>query len=51
MHEIVQDLGIRKPIKYSFDPKDYPEYHHTKTHQDESGIEHYEHFATYVFEK
>ncbi len=47
--ELSQDLGIPKPIKYKFDPKDYPGYEHTMTHQDESGIEDYSAFATVEF--
>ncbi|BBJ31379.1 MULTISPECIES: hypothetical protein [spotted fever group] len=34
------------PIKYKFDPKDYPGYVHTMTNQDESAIEEYSKFAT-----
>ena len=42
-------LGISQPTKYKFNPKDYPEYEHTMTHQEESGIEDYSKFATYEF--
>ncbi|WP_395477388.1 hypothetical protein [Rickettsia endosymbiont of Pantilius tunicatus] len=37
------------PIKYKFDPKDYPEYSHTMTNQDESAIEEHSKFATWEF--
>jgi hypothetical protein len=47
--ELSQELRISKPIKYKFDPKDYPEYIHTMTHQDESAIEAYSKFATWEF--
>ncbi len=47
--ELAEELGIGPPIKYAFDPKDYPEYEHTMTHQEESGIDHYSKFATYEF--
>ncbi len=39
----------RSYIKHKFDPRDYPEYEHTMTHQDESGIENYNKFATWEF--
>jgi len=47
--ELSQELRISKPIKYKFDPRDYPEYIHTMTHQDESAIENYSKFATWEF--
>lgn len=47
--ELAEELGISLPTKYKFDPKDYPEYEHTITHQDESGIYDYSKFATYEF--
>jgi len=47
--ELAEDLGISQPVKYKFDPKDYPEYEHTMTHQEESGIDDYSKFATYEF--
>ncbi|MBL3285310.1 DUF2431 domain-containing protein [Rickettsiales endosymbiont of Paramecium tredecaurelia] len=47
--ELAQELRISQPIKYKFNPKDYLEYEHTMTHQDESGIDDYSKFATYEF--
>jgi 25S rRNA (uracil2634-N3)-methyltransferase len=47
--ELAEELRISLPTKYKFDPKDYPEYEHTMTHQDESGIDDYSKFATYEF--
>ena len=47
--ELAEELGISQPTKYKFNPKDYPEYEHTMTHQEESGIEDYSKFATYEF--
>lgn len=49
--EVVEELGIRLSAQYRFDPKDYPEYEHTMTHQEESGIAHYSQFITYEFYK
>jgi hypothetical protein len=48
-NELAEELRISLPTKYKFDPKDYPEYEHTMTHQDESGIDDYSKFATYEF--
>lgn len=48
-NELSEELGIARPAKYKFDPKDYPEYEHTMTHQDQSGIDDYSKFATYEF--
>ncbi|AAY61447.1 hypothetical protein RFEPED_0223 [Rickettsia felis str. Pedreira] len=47
--KLSQELKISTPIKYKFDPKDYPEYVHTMTNQDESAIENYSKFATWEF--
>lgn len=47
--ELAEELRISQPTKYKFDHKDYPEYEHTMTHQDESGIDDYSKFATYEF--
>jgi hypothetical protein len=47
--EIAKELGIKIPIKYTFDPEDYPEYEHTMTNKDESGIDDYYKFSTYEF--
>jgi hypothetical protein len=35
----------------TFDPDDFPGYHHTMTHEEESAIDDYEHFASYIFTK
>ncbi len=43
---IAKLYSISKPIKYTFDPADYPEYQHTKTNEEESAIEDYKYFAT-----
>lgn len=48
-NEVSQELKIQNPNKYKFDPKDYPEYEHTMTHQEESGIDGYCKFATWEF--
>jgi hypothetical protein len=47
--ELAEELRISQPTKYKFDPKDYPEYEHTMTHQDNSAIDDYSKFATYEF--
>ncbi|WP_375326577.1 hypothetical protein [Candidatus Tisiphia endosymbiont of Nemotelus uliginosus] len=47
--KLSEQLNIPKPTKYKFDPRDYPEYEHTMTHQGESGIENYNKFATWEF--
>lgn len=47
--ELAEELRISQPTKYKFNPKDYPEYEHTMTHQEESGIDDYSKFATYEF--
>ena len=47
--ELAKELRISMPTKYKFDPRDYPEYENTMTHQDESGIDDYYKFATYEF--
>ncbi len=47
--ELAEELGISQLVKYKFDPKDYPEYEHTMTHKEESGIGDYSKFATYEF--
>ena len=43
--ELAEELRISQPVKHKFDPKDYPEYEHTITHQDESGIDDYSKIA------
>jgi hypothetical protein len=47
--KLAKEFRISLPTKYKFNPKDYPEYEHTMTHQDESGIDDYSKFATYEF--
>lgn len=47
--ELAEELRISPPTQYKFNPKDYPEYEHTMTHQDESGIDDYSKFVTYEF--
>jgi hypothetical protein len=47
--ELAEELRISQPTQYKFNPKDYPEYEHTMTHQNESGIDDYSKFATYEF--
>ena len=47
--ELAEELRISQPVKYKFDPNDYPEHEHTMTHQEESGIDDYSRFATYEF--
>jgi len=47
--ELAKALGINNPVKYKFNHKDYQEYEHTMTHQEESGIDDYSKFATYEF--
>jgi hypothetical protein len=47
--ELAEELRISQPTKYKFNPKDYSEYEHTMTHQEESGIDDYSKFATYEF--
>lgn len=48
-NELAEELRIEQPVKYKFDPKDYPEYEHTMTHQEENGIDDYSRFATWEF--
>ena len=45
--ELATDLNINSFIKYQFNPDDYPEYRHSMTHQEDSGIEDYSKFATW----
>jgi 25S rRNA (uracil2634-N3)-methyltransferase len=47
--QLAEELGIRQLTKYKFNPKDYPEYEHTMTHQEESAIDDYSNFVTYEF--
>jgi hypothetical protein len=47
--DLSKKLAMQKPVKYKFDPRDYPEYTHTMTHQDESAIDEYGKFATWEF--
>lgn len=49
LNELAEELIISQPVKYKFNPKDYPEYEHTMTHQDDSAIDDYSKFATYKF--
>jgi len=46
---LAEEIRIKEPVKYLFDPKDYPEYEHCKTGDDESAIEDYNNFATWKF--
>lgn len=39
--KLTEELTISKSTKYKFDPKDYPGYKHTMTHQEGSGIKDY----------
>jgi hypothetical protein len=47
--ELSEELGLELPVKYNFDPKDYPQYIHINTNKDGSAIEDYEKFATWEF--
>ncbi len=47
--EISEQLGLVQPVKYNFDPKDYPQYVHSNTNQDGSALEEYKKFATWEF--
>ena len=47
--ELAEELRISQPTKYKFNPKDYPEYEHTMTHQEENGIDDYSKFINYEF--
>ena len=47
--KIAKLYSIKEPIKYVFDPTDYSEYQHMKTHEEESAIEDYKDFATWEF--
>jgi hypothetical protein len=49
--ELSEELRIKPPLKYKFDPADYPEYQHKKTNDDESGIVDYSKFSTFEFGK
>ena len=43
--------GFPPPVVATFDPDDFLSYHHTMTHEEESAIDDYEHFASYIFTK
>ncbi len=49
--ELALVLGFNKPVKYKFDPKAYPNYEHTMTHQEGSAIDQYTKFATWEFKR
>ena len=42
-------LGLQKLKKYNFNPKDYPDYRHTTTHDDAGILNNYTKFTTYEF--
>jgi Domain of unknown function (DUF2431) len=48
--EAAEIAGFKNQKKYSFYPAEFPEYQHIMTHQDESGIDNYNKFGTWVFE-
>ena len=48
--KIAKLYGLSSPIKYVFDPDDYPDYIHTMAHQEGSAIEEYNQFATWKFQ-
>jgi hypothetical protein len=49
--EAAEQAGFPPPHVATFDPDDFPGYHHTMTHEEESAIDDYEHFASYIFTK
>lgn len=48
--EAAKTAGFGPPEVYPFDPKDFPGYTHTMTHEDESALDNHDKFATWVFE-
>lgn len=48
--EIAELCGLSTPIKYVFDPDDYPGYIHTMAHREGSAIDEYDQFATWEFQ-
>ena len=42
-------IGFCSPVKYTFEPEDFPGYKHTMSHQDGDALEGYEKFATWEF--
>ena len=49
--EAAEQAGFPPPHVATFDPDDFPGYHHTMSHEEESAIDDYEHFASYIFTK
>jgi len=47
--EAAQFAGYKSPETYPFDPQMFHGYSHTNTNDDESSIEKYQLFATWVF--
>ncbi len=47
--EAAEETGFNEPEIYSFDPNDFHEYIHSMTNKDESAIEDYDSFCTYIF--
>jgi hypothetical protein len=47
--EMANILNIQKPLKYIFDPNDFPGYTNTMTHQEGSALENHDKFATWEF--
>ena len=48
IEEAAEEVGFNNTEIYSFDPDDFPEYIHSMTNEDESAIEKYNSFCTYV---
>ncbi len=49
--ELALVLGFKKPAKYKFNPRAYPSYQHTMTHQEGNAIDQYIKFATWEFKR
>ena len=47
--KLAESLGLKYVQKYLFNPKDFPSYQHTMTHQEGSALENHNQFATIVF--
>ena len=47
--EAAKIAGYKKPEVYAFDPSTFNGYKHTMTHEDESAIDEYNSFSTWVF--
>ncbi len=48
--EAAKITGFKAPVKQPFNPDDFPGYEHSMTNEDESAIDDYDKFATWIFQ-